>query len=153
MLTSKTSGKTTCLSLCSRQAPSFPSGSLRSNEGITLPVPRFKTNAGTRAFHSCVLSLGTTSVSLSIQALQLQPSGTISTRICLLSHPNCYLHEESQRFNWDFLSLLLARKKAVLFCHWSSHRRKFDTWRFVLCTLSPMTTRRRSNECITWFVI
>ena len=36
---------------------SLPSLSLRSNRGISLSVPRVKTNSGARAFHSCAPSL------------------------------------------------------------------------------------------------
>ena len=38
-------------------ATSLPSGSLRSSRGITLSVPRIKTNTGARAFSSCAPSL------------------------------------------------------------------------------------------------
>ena len=38
-------------------AISLPSRSLRSNRGITLLVPRIRTNTGTRAFSSCAPSL------------------------------------------------------------------------------------------------
>ena len=38
-------------------ATSIPSRSLRSNRGIALSVPRFRTNTGTRAFSSCAPSL------------------------------------------------------------------------------------------------
>ena len=38
-------------------AISLPSRSLRSNRGITLPIPRIKTNTGARAFSSCAPSL------------------------------------------------------------------------------------------------
>ena len=38
-------------------AISLPSRSLRSNRGITLSIPRIKTNTGARAFSSCVPSL------------------------------------------------------------------------------------------------
>ena len=38
-------------------ATSLPSRSLRSNRGITLSVPRIRTNTGARAFSSCVPSL------------------------------------------------------------------------------------------------
>ena len=38
-------------------AISLPSCSLRSNRGITLSIPRIKTNSGARAFSSCVSSL------------------------------------------------------------------------------------------------
>ena len=38
-------------------AISIPSGSLRSNRGITLSIPRTKTNTGARAFSSCAPSL------------------------------------------------------------------------------------------------
>ena len=38
-------------------AISLPSGSLRSNRGITLSIPRIKTNTGARAFGSCAPSL------------------------------------------------------------------------------------------------
>ena len=38
-------------------AISLPSRSLRSNRGITLSIPRIKTNTGARAFSSCALSL------------------------------------------------------------------------------------------------
>ena len=43
--------------LCSLIATSLPSRSLRSNRGITLSVPRIRTNTGTRAFRSCTPSL------------------------------------------------------------------------------------------------
>ena len=38
-------------------ATPLPSRSLRSNKGITLPVPRVKTNAGKMSFSSCAWSL------------------------------------------------------------------------------------------------
>ena len=38
-------------------AASLPSHLLRSNKGISLSVPRVKTNSGARAFHSCAPSL------------------------------------------------------------------------------------------------
>ena len=38
-------------------ATSLPSRSLRSNRGITLSIPRIKTNTGARAFSSCAPSL------------------------------------------------------------------------------------------------
>ena len=38
-------------------AISLPSRSLRSNRGITLSIPRIKTNTGARAFSSCAPSL------------------------------------------------------------------------------------------------
>ena len=38
-------------------ATSLPSRSLRSNRGITLSVPRIRTNTGARAFSSCAPSL------------------------------------------------------------------------------------------------
>ena len=38
-------------------ATSLSSRSLRSNRGITLSIPRIKTNTGARAFSSCALSL------------------------------------------------------------------------------------------------
>ena len=38
-------------------AISLPSRSLRLNRGITLSIPRIKTNTGTRAFSSCTPSL------------------------------------------------------------------------------------------------
>ena len=38
-------------------AASLASHSLRSNKGISLSVPRVKTNTGTRPFHSCAPSL------------------------------------------------------------------------------------------------
>ena len=43
--------------LCSLIAISLPSRSLRSNRGITLSIPRTKTNTGARAFSSCAPSL------------------------------------------------------------------------------------------------
>ena len=43
--------------LCSLIAISLPSCSLRSNRGITLSIPRIKTNTGARAFSSCAPSL------------------------------------------------------------------------------------------------
>ena len=43
--------------LQSMLAPSLPSHSLRSSKGISLSVPRVKTNTNTRAFHSCAPSL------------------------------------------------------------------------------------------------
>ena len=43
--------------LCFLIAISLPSCSLRSNRGITVSIPRIKTNTGTRAFSSCAPSL------------------------------------------------------------------------------------------------
>ena len=43
--------------LCSLIAISLLSRSLRSNRGITLSIPRIKTNTGARAFSSCAPSL------------------------------------------------------------------------------------------------
>ena len=43
--------------LRSKLAVLLPSHSPRSNKGISLSVPRVKTNSGARAFHSCAPSL------------------------------------------------------------------------------------------------
>ena len=51
-----TAWKTTVY-LHSMLATSLPAMSLRSNKGITLLVPKVKTNTGKRGFHSCVPSL------------------------------------------------------------------------------------------------
>ena len=56
----------------------LPSRSVRSSRGITLSVPRIKTNTGARAFGSCAPSLGTTFHCLSIQPPQLLPSEDVS---------------------------------------------------------------------------
>ena len=45
-------------------AISLPSRSLRSNRGITLSIPRIKTNTGARAFSSCAPSQGKRSVTI-----------------------------------------------------------------------------------------
>ena len=67
--------------LHSMLATSLPSRSLSSNKGITLSVPRIKTNAGARAFRSCPLLFGTAFHYLSVQTPQLLPSGDVSKRI------------------------------------------------------------------------
>ena len=55
-------------------APSLPSHSLRSSKGISVSVPRVKTNTGTKDFHFRALSLsGTTCCWLSVQLFQLLP--------------------------------------------------------------------------------
>ena len=48
-------------------AISLPSRSLRSNRGITLSIPRIKTNTGSRAFSSCAPSLWN-NLSLSVRS-------------------------------------------------------------------------------------
>ena len=60
-------------------AISLPSRSLRSNRGITLSIPRIKTNTGARAFSSCAPSLSE------------QPSTN-----CPFSHLGCHLQKTSQ---------------------------------------------------------
>ena len=57
LLTYKTFHEKQPLYLHSVLATSLPFHSLRSNKGITLSVPRVKTNTGTRAFHFCAPSL------------------------------------------------------------------------------------------------
>ena len=65
-------------------AASLPSRTLRLNKGISLWIPRAKTNTGTRASHSCDLCIcGITSHSLSIQPFQLLPSRNICRHISL----------------------------------------------------------------------
>ena len=70
-------------------ATSLPSRSRRSNKGITLSVPRIKTNASARAF---------------------RPWGPFSLEqpsiICPFSHLSCYLQETSQ--NKSFLILAFS---------------------------------------------
>ena len=58
-------------------AAPLPSHSVRSNKGISLSLPRVKTNTGARAFHSCGLLFETTSV-------------------CPLSHFSCFPQEISE---------------------------------------------------------
>ena len=55
-------------------APSLPSRSLRSNKGISLSVPRVKTNTGARAFALVPRLFRTTWRCLSVQPFQLLPS-------------------------------------------------------------------------------
>ena len=57
---------------------SLPADALRSSKGISLSVPRVKTNTGTRAFHFCPVS-------------SEQPPA-----VCLFSHFSCYLQETSE---------------------------------------------------------
>ena len=57
----------------------LPSRSLRSHRGITLSVPRIKTNTGTRVFSSCTPSLWN------------KPS-----TICPFSHLGCHLQKTSE---------------------------------------------------------
>ena len=59
-------------------AISLPSRSLRSNRGITLSIPRIKTNTGARAFSSCAFLFGTTFHYLSVQPPRLPPSEDVS---------------------------------------------------------------------------
>ena len=60
-------------------ASSLPSYSLRSNRGITLSIPRIKTNTGAKAFSSCALLLfRTTFHYMPIQPPRLPPSEDIS---------------------------------------------------------------------------
>ena len=65
-------------------APSLPSHSLRSSKGITLLVPRVKTNTGARAVHYL---FGTTCCCLSVQPFQLVPSRDIWRHISLTWPP------------------------------------------------------------------
>ena len=53
LLTYKTLSEKHPVYLHSLLAAPLPSRSLRSNKGITLPVPRVKSNAGKRSFNSC----------------------------------------------------------------------------------------------------
>ena len=57
LLTYKTLHEEQPVYLHSMLAASLPSHSLRSNKGISLSVPKVKTNTGARAFHACDLSL------------------------------------------------------------------------------------------------
>ena len=57
LLTYKTIHQKQPVYLPSMLAPSLPSSSQRSSEGISLSVPRVQTNTGARAFYSCVSSL------------------------------------------------------------------------------------------------
>ena len=68
-------------------AISLPSCSLRSNRGITLSIPRIKTNTGARAFSSCTLSLWN-NLPLSVRSATLvatfrRPSQNIPFRLGL----------------------------------------------------------------------
>ena len=53
LLTYKTLNEKQPVYLHSMLAASLPSHSLRLNKGISVSVPRVKTNTGARAFHSC----------------------------------------------------------------------------------------------------
>ena len=64
---------------------SLPSRSLRSNRGITLSVPRIRTNTGARAFSSC-------------PPFSLEQPSTI----CLFSHLGCYPQGMSQNTPFRF---------------------------------------------------
>ena len=66
--------------LSSLIAISLPSRSLRSNRGITLSIPRIKTNTGARAFSSCAPSLWNNLplYVLSAQPRRLPPSEDVS---------------------------------------------------------------------------
>ena len=79
LLTCKTLHEKQPVYLHSMLVASLPSHSLRSNKGITLSVPRVKTNTGTRAFHSRAPSL------------MEQPAG-----VCPFSHFSCYIQETSK---------------------------------------------------------
>ena len=57
LLTHKTPHEEQPVYLRSVTATSLPSRSLRSNRGITLSIPRIRTNTGARAFNSCAPSL------------------------------------------------------------------------------------------------
>ena len=67
LLTYKTLSEKQPVYLHSLLATSLPSRSLRSNKGITLSVPRVKTNAEKRSFRSCAPSLWN-SLSLSVHS-------------------------------------------------------------------------------------
>ena len=95
--------------------PASPaSRSLRSNKGISLSVPRVKTNMVARAFHSCARSLRK-NLQLSVRsAIQLLLSRNISRHISL-SWPFPYRHQHTQ---WP------ADVKELLrwFCCWTPIR-------------------------------
>ena len=57
LLTYKTLREKQPVYLHSMLAASLPSHLLRSNRGISMSVPRVKTNSGARAFHCCAPSL------------------------------------------------------------------------------------------------
>ena len=59
-------------------ATSLPSRSLRSNRGITLSIPRIKTNTGARAFSSCAPSLWN---NLPLSVRSAIPSATFRRRL------------------------------------------------------------------------
>ena len=77
LLTFKTIHEKQPVYLYSMLAASISSHSLRSNKGISLSVPRVKTNSGARAFHSCALLFGTTCHCVSVQPFQSLPSRNI----------------------------------------------------------------------------
>ena len=100
---------TTIYSQCSTVV--FPSHWLRSHKGITLSVPRVKTNAGTRPFHSCNPSLWN-NLPLSV----CLASSTATFRKCLenisLTWPFLYKHHYVQ---WPHWHRGLVRE----LCHWT----------------------------------
>ena len=88
LLTYKAVHKEQCVYLLALPATSFLSRSLRSNKGITLSVPRIKTNTSARAFSSCSL-WNSLPPSVHSATSQLLPSGDVSKHTYLfdLSFP------------------------------------------------------------------
>ena len=107
--------------LHSMLTPSLPSRSLRSSNGISLSVPRVKTNTGARAFHSLEKSCRC----LSIQPFQLLPSRDTLD----LGHRHTWCHgccagvDATELFH-RFCSWTLIR----LSRHWAWPRRVY--WRY-----------------------
>ena len=78
LLTYKTLHEKQPIYLHSMLAPSLPSHSVRLSKGISLSVPRVKTNLGARVFILVPCLSGTTCRCLSILPIQLQTSRDIN---------------------------------------------------------------------------
>ena len=93
LLTYKTLPEKQLVYLHSMHATSIPSRSLRSNNDNSLSVPRVKTNTGTRAFHSCALSLWD-NLSLSVRsAISVATfKKHLKTHLFDLAFPHRYRH-------------------------------------------------------------
>ena len=151
LLTCKTLREKQPVYLHSILAISLPSRSLRSNKGISMSVPRVKTNTDAGYFTLVLHLFGTTTSCLSIQPIQLLPSRNISRHISL-TWPFPHRHRHAQ---WpvDVTKLFLR------FCCWTLiqlshcwawlrqgywHYRNFTNW-YNIETPIPVLSPKLSN--------
>ena len=90
-------------------------------------IPRVQTITGARAFHSCTPLFGRTSHSLSMQPLQLKPSGSVSSRMSSTwPFPRRHQHTQWPVDVMELLHQFCCWSLIRLSCHWALLRQ--DYW-------------------------